>query len=100
MVTPAPEMPQSLCPEIPSPGVRGVLQRTGRSTVPRVISHLRGPLSAGLRSSAASGFTLLELMIAAAIVGLLSVIAIAQCHRAMAATEASRSILERVAFAE
>jgi hypothetical protein len=39
-------------------------------------------------------------MIMAAIVGLLSVIAIAQCHRAMAATEASRSILETVAFAE
>ncbi len=47
-----------------------------------------------------AGFTMIELMIVVAIVGLLSAVALPQYRRTVAMAEASSSILEAVAFAE
>jgi type IV pilus assembly protein PilA len=47
-----------------------------------------------------TGFTLIELMIVVAVVGLLAALALPHYRRAMATAEASSRILETVAFAE
>lgn len=52
------------------------------------------------RSHRWSGFTLLELLIVASVVGVISAIALPQYRRAVAVAEASTIILETVAFAE
>lgn len=47
-----------------------------------------------------TGFTLIELMIVVAVLGLLAALALPHYRRAMATAQASSSILETVAFAE
>ncbi|MEA5390778.1 prepilin-type N-terminal cleavage/methylation domain-containing protein [Cyanobium gracile UHCC 0139] len=69
-------------------------------SLPRVSAPLHRPHLGRLSIAGTSGFTLLELMIVAAIVGILSAIVVPQYRRAMAVAEASSSILETVAFAE
>lgn len=81
---PTPEMFQSPFPVFSLPFVRG--------------DHRRHSVRLG--EPGASGFTLLELMIVAAIVGLLSAVVLPQYLRARAVAQASSSILETVAFAE
>lgn len=50
--------------------------------------------------SRASGFTLIELMIVAGVLGILSAIALPQYRRALATSEASIRVLETIAFGE
>lgn len=66
----------------------------------RISARRSRPESVQLGNSGMAGFTLIELMIVVAIVGILSAVALPQYRRTMAMAEASSSILEAVAFAE
>ena len=91
-VTPEPEMFQRSCPDRPLPSACGDQRRARYSVF--------GPRRACLSVSRWSGFTLIELMIVTAIVGIIAAIALPQYRRALSTAEASSRVLETIAFGE
>lgn len=65
-----------------------------------ISARLSRPESVRLSNCGMAGFTLIELMIVVAIVGILSAVALPQYRRTVAMAEASSRVLETIAFGE